>query len=186
MDTGVVVGRAASATWSDASAAVSVVVATHNRADFLSGLFAALETQTTDIEVVITDDGSTDGTWQRLEQLVTVTSTPVLALRVEHTGGPSVPRNTSVAHARCPWLAVTDDDCLPEPRWAAALVAELAGGPYVVQGTTRPADEPHGPWDRAVSVQRPSGLYETCNLGYPRDRFVELGGFPTLAVLAHL
>jgi glycosyltransferase involved in cell wall biosynthesis len=186
MDTGNVVARTASLSWADATAATSVVVATHNRVDFLSGLLAALERQTIDVEVVITDDGSTDGTWQRLEQLAAATTLPVLALRVAHTGGPSLPRNTAVAHARCPWLAVTDDDCLPEPGWAAALVAALAGGAWVVQGATCPTDEGHGPWDRAVSVRQPSGLYETCNLGFPRERFVDLGGFPTLAVLAHL
>ena len=180
------VDRCASASWAQARADVSVVVATHNRSDFLPGLFAALAAQTADIEVVIADDGSTDETWEWLAAFAADTTLPVLALRLAHTGGPSRPRNTAVANARAEWLAVTDDDCLPDPGWAAAIVAAMSGGAWIAQGTTRPAGRRHGAWDRAVAVERPSGLYETCNLGFPRDRFVELGGFPTYDVLPHL
>jgi hypothetical protein len=83
-------------------------------------------------------------------------------------------------------LAVTDDDCLPEPGWAAALVAVVHDGAAVAQGCTRPVDGARGAWDRAVRVEEPSWLFETCNLGFERQRFVELGGFPTLQVLGRL
>jgi hypothetical protein len=81
---------------------------------------------------------------------------------------------------------VTDDDCLPEPGWSAAMATALAAGAGVVQGQTRPADTDHGPWDRAVNVRAPSGLYETCNIGFPRQLFLELDGFPTYQVLGDL
>jgi len=186
VNTATVTARAESASWSTARASVSVVIATHNRVDFLDGLFAALAAQTVTVEIVIADDGSNDATWEWLSSYVATTSLPVLALRLEHTGGPSLPRNTAVAHARADVLAVTDDDCLPQPGWAAALLAALSGGAAITQGSTRPVDAAHGPWDRAVSVTAPSGLFETCNLGFPRERFVGLGGFPTFSVLREL
>ncbi|MDQ1697306.1 MAG: hypothetical protein QOJ03_2659, partial [Frankiaceae bacterium] len=186
MTVGAVTARVASAGWAQTSARASVVVATHNRVGFLPGLLEALAAQSLDVEVVIADDGSSDGTWPWLEVFAAHTSLPLLALRLDHTGGPSVPRNTAAASARTDVLAVTDDDCLPEPGWAAGLVDALAGGAWIAQGATRPVDCRHGPWDRAVSVSAPSGLFETCNLGFPRERFVDLGGFPTFNVLAHL
>jgi hypothetical protein len=184
--TGRVVDRAESPAWARTQAVASVVVATHDRAEFLPGLFDALAAQTVDVEVVVADDGSTDGTWDWLQQHLSASPLPVLALRLEHTGGPSLPRNTAAAHARADVLAITDDDCLPEPGWAAALVAALAGGAAVAQGRTRPAEAAHGPWDRAVDVAEPSGLFETCNLAFPRERFVTLGGFPLYDVLGDL
>jgi glycosyltransferase involved in cell wall biosynthesis len=111
---------------------------------------------------------------------------PMLALRLEHTGGPSIPRNTAVAASRASAIAFTDDDCLPSPGWAAAIAAGLVGGSSVVQGATCPRDERHGRWDRTVSVVAPTGLFETCNLGVRRDVFVEVGGFPVIDVVAGL
>jgi glycosyltransferase involved in cell wall biosynthesis len=187
VNVGTVTATAASDTWVTKPAPeVSVVVATYNRVAFLAGLLEALEAQTVDVEVVIADDGSTDGTWGWLEAIAATTALPVLALRLEHTGGPSVPRNTAATRARGRLLAVTDDDCLPEPEWAGRLADALAGGAWIAQGRTLPVDGAHGPWDRAVNVTEPTALYETCNLGLVRRHFVELDGFPTFALLSDL
>jgi glycosyltransferase involved in cell wall biosynthesis len=173
----------ASTAWQDARPEVSVIVATHNRASYLPGLLDALHAQGLHVEVLVADDGSPDETWPALRRLVEHTTLPVLALRLPHSGGPSVPRNTAVAHARAPQLAVTDDDCLPEAGWAAAVTAPLGAGVAVVQGRTCPIEEHHGPWDRSIAINSPSGLFETCNLGFDREQFLALGGFPTLSVL---
>jgi len=175
----------ASRAWDDAWPEVSVIVATHNRAPYLPGLYDALAAQTARLEVVIADDGSDDDTWPVLRSLVAAADLPLLALRLPHCGGPSVPRNTAVAQARAERLAVTDDDCLPQPTWAAAVTARIGTDVAVVQGRTCPVDEEHGPWDRSIAIAGPSGLFETCNLGFERERFVALGGFPTLTVLRH-
>ena len=178
--------REASARWPDAMADISVVVATYERSEFLPELIARLEAQTTSVEVVIADDGSSNASWSTLQRLVATTSLPLLALRLDHTGGPSLPRNTGVVNARGSLIAFTDDDCLPEPGWAAAIAAGLADGATVVQGATRPTGDHHGRWDRTVSVDAPTGLFETCNLGVWRDAFLAAGGFPLIDVVAGL
>src|SRR5690242_11686886 len=122
-----VVARVESPHWSTATAEVSVIVATHDRADYLPGLLGGLAAQTAAVEVVIADDGSTDTTWDRLVDATRTTDLPVLALRLVHAGGPSRPRNTAASYARAPVLAITDDDCLPEPGWAASLAAAVGG-----------------------------------------------------------
>jgi glycosyltransferase involved in cell wall biosynthesis len=175
-----------SRTWSGAAPAVSVVVATHDRAGFLGDLLTALEELEPPpggFEVVVADDGSTDGTWAELERLAAQTPLPLLALRLAASAGPSVPRNTAVTRCRGRLVALTDDDCLPEPGWLRALVAALAGGGGVAQGRTVPLGHRTGPWERSIDVRRPSGLYETCNLALSRELFVRLGGFALLPTL---
>lgn len=176
-----------SRSWDGAAPAVTVVVATHNRASFLPDLVAALEDLQPPpggLELVIADDGSTDATWPQLREHVAATRLPALALRLRPSGGPSVPRNTAAAHARGALLALTDDDCLPDPGWVTALVSSLAGGAGIAQGATLPVDGGRvGAWDRTIAVRPLSGLWETCNLGVRASVFAELGGFPVRAAL---
>ena len=174
--------RCASASWANASASVTVVIATHNRSSYLADLFDALHRQAAPkggFEVVIADDGSDDDTWAELRQLVALASLPVLALRLTASGGPSRPRNTAAAAARGALLVMTDDDCIPDPGWVQAHAVAAAAG--VAQGMTVPTGDRSGTWDRSIEIRRFSGLYETCNLSLPRALFLRLGGFPVLA-----
>jgi glycosyltransferase involved in cell wall biosynthesis len=165
----------------------SVVIATCDREPFLAELVSALEAQTADdFEVVIVDDGSSDETWRRLAALAGTTTLPLLALRIASTGGPSVPRNTGVAHARADVLLFTDDDCLPEPEWTASVLDAIEAGASLVRGPVRPVEGPHGAWDRSIDVAGPTPWFETSNICYRRALFDEAGGFPVLDVLGRL
>jgi glycosyltransferase involved in cell wall biosynthesis len=159
--------------------AVSVVIATHNRAGFLAELLATFDAQSARdrLEVVLVDDGSTDDTWQRLGGLVAVTPLRMQALRLAGTGGPSVPRNTGADAAHAEMVAFTDDDCLPEPGWVAALL-DAAGAGGLLRGPVRPVDGPRGPWDRSIDVAGPTPWFETSNFAVSRSAFVAAGGFP--------
>lgn len=175
-----------STAWAGAVPAVSVVLATHNRAGYLSELGKALEALQPPpggFEVLIADDGSTDDTWPVLQQLASTSRMAFLALRLAPSGGPSVPRNTASVQARGRLLAFTDDDCLPEPSWLVRLAAG-AEGTGVAQGRTLPTTGGRsGPWDRTIEIVGLTGLHETCNLALTRERFVRLGGFPALSVV---
>jgi glycosyltransferase involved in cell wall biosynthesis len=179
---------ATSASWPATTPTVSVVIATHDRADFLPELHEALAAQSEppDFEVVIADDGSRDRTWAVLEQLVAASPLPMQVLRLPASGGAAIPRNTAVAHSRGELVAFTDDDCLPTPRWLNELVGDFASPDVaVVQGRTEP--QPHdwqGPWSRSLDVSRLSGLYEGANLACRRAAFVEIGGFNTKRVVS--
>src|SRR3954471_16273450 len=70
---------------------VSVVVAVFNPGRHIEPLLESLRTQTMpadEFEVIFVDDGSTDGTPERLEQLAKELPF-VHALRVDRSGGPS-------------------------------------------------------------------------------------------------
>jgi hypothetical protein len=176
-----VLDRSTSSAWEGAAPHISVVVSTYGRSGYLAGMLDALEAQThSDFEVVVADNGSPDNTWVSLVERCERTTLRLCAVRLEPHDGPAVPRNTAATLARGAWLAFTDDDCLPAPRWLAALAAAAADGVTVVQGRTLPEpDVWAGPWPRTLQVERVTGLYETANLACPRRPFEDVGGFPT-------
>ncbi len=168
-------------------AEVAVVVSTHARSEYLSGLLACLDAQEhSSFEVVICDNGSPDGTWGLLTSWVAGTEVPAHVLRVPFHDGPAVPRNTALERTRAPLLAFTDDDCLPSATWLSALTAGLADPAVaVVQGRTQPeSDGWAGPWGRSLTVQSVTGLCETANLGCRREGFFRAGGFPSRRLLS--
>lgn len=106
--------------------ALTVVVCTFNRAAKIGGVLHALGRQTIldQIEIVIVDDGSTDGTAERLRRI-----DGVRVITHERNRGLAAARTTGLAQARAEWVAFTDDDCLPEPDWAEQLCALAEGHP---------------------------------------------------------
>jgi hypothetical protein len=188
---GEVVERAASRSYGAAPAPeVSVVVATHDRAGFLTGLLGALGAQTFEggaFEVVVVDDCSSDQSWPRLVDAVAGAELRLLCLRLGRNLGSGAARTVGLRHCRAPVVAFTDDDCLPSPQWLERLTApwrEGAGLPrsLVVQGRTVPWPEDAeaaGPWARTLWVLRPTWLFETCNIAYRRVDLEAVGGFPS-------
>lgn len=99
----------------------SVVVPTHDRLDVLPEVLAALEAQAgaPDYEVVVVDDGSSDGTAEWLDERRRRARVP---LRVLHqpNRGPAAARNLGVAVAGGRWVAFLGDDTVPSSGWLAA------------------------------------------------------------------
>lgn len=160
---------------------VSVAISSYGRATLLPGLLAALEQQhdAPPFEVVIADNGSADGTWNVLTELVAGTASAVCAVRLPVNRGAGAGRNGAVAATRGPVVAFTDDDCLPSRAWLRRLVAPLADPEVaLVQGRTEPEPGPApGPWARSVWVTGPTPWFETCNIAYRRAAYEAAGGF---------
>ncbi|HEX4868580.1 MAG TPA: glycosyltransferase family A protein, partial [Acidimicrobiales bacterium] len=153
---------------------VSVVVPFRDRRPLLRDLLDGLAAQTwTDVEVLLVDDGSTDGAPYEAAGR-TIGGRPVTVLRHEGRGAVSA-RQAGVAAARGRILAFTDSDCVPEPGWLAAGVAAIDAGADVVQGHTRPARR-RAPLERSLWVED-EGLYPTCNVFYRRAAYEQAGGF---------
>jgi glycosyltransferase involved in cell wall biosynthesis len=101
---------------------VSVIIPTYNRIDFLVQAIDGVLGQTyTNYEVLVADDGSTDGTADRLRQY----GSPVQHLRLEHAGRPSATRNRALAVARGDLVAFLDDDDIWLPAKLERQVALL-------------------------------------------------------------
>ncbi|HEX7355230.1 MAG TPA: glycosyltransferase [Mycobacteriales bacterium] len=125
-------------------------------------------------EVVVVDNGSTDGTFEALEERAV--ADPGLVV-VRDTGTLGAARNTAVRIARCDLVAFTDSDCRPRPGWLAAATAAMTDGVGVVQGRTVPAQPPTVRWSATQDIGAPTGLFEACNVVYRRDALLGAGGF---------
>ncbi len=113
--------------------AVSIVVPTRDRPASLERCLAALAGQLGlgSFEIVVFDDGSADGA--RVADIVA--AQPVARLVRLEGAGPAAARNAGVEAAAGQTVCFTDDDCEPEPGWAARLAARLETGPDAVGGT---------------------------------------------------
>ena len=152
---------------------VSVVVPTHNRAELLPRLGAALMAQEDvgSYEIVFVDDSSTDDTGEVLARLAAAADVLVRVLRNADSNGTARPRNLGWRASRAlRWPVFIDDDCVPRVDWLAALV-DAAGEADVVQGLTDadPAEAPgSGPFARFIVVDLFSWKLETSNIAYRR------------------
>ena len=109
---------------------LSVIIPTYNRLDILKLTLSAYEKQVLpegfELELVVVDDGSSDGTWQYLKDYP--------SLRV-HTSvysqtnqGPAAARNLAISKAKGDYLLITGDDIIPEPGFAYGHISALLEG----------------------------------------------------------
>ena len=162
---------------------VSVVVCAYNAADTLDDcLRSLLQLTYPDVEILVVNDGSTDGTASVLERYPSVTVVTV------PNGGLSAARNVGLHTATGAIVAYTDADVRVDPDWLTYLVqplltgdAKAVGGPNVV-----PEDDP---WVSQCIALAPGGPTHVllddrvaehvpgCNMAFARDALVALGGF---------
>ena len=111
--------------------AVSVVVPTYNQPALLAETLQTVWDQTfTDFEVVVIDDGSTDGTPARLAEIAA--AQPRLRVVRQSNGGIGVARNRGVDESRGEFVALLDHDDLWGPHKLAEQVDFLRCRPDVV------------------------------------------------------
>jgi len=119
---------------------VSVLVAAWNEREGIVSTVRDLLAQTgVELEVIVADDGSTDGTGDRVEQ-VFGSDARVRLVRIGHAGkGPALEAARAVA--RYPRIATVDADTVLEPLALAKLVAAIdgevvaAGGAVLIDDT---------------------------------------------------
>jgi GT2 family glycosyltransferase len=171
------------------AASVSVVVPTKDRPVQLAACLRALarlDHPRDRLEVIVVDDGGRSD----LEPVCgrAAAGLAVSLIRREG-GGPAAARNTGAAAAKGDQLAFTDDDCLPEPGWVAALCAALAEAPGAGCGGRTLNALSSNPYAEAsqhihdlvyAHYNADPGrarFFASNNLAVPRDAFEELGGF---------
>ena len=115
---------------------VSVVIPTYNSRELLTEALDALAAQTLpadQIQVVVVDDGSTDGTWALLERLAAERGNLTIAQQ-QHSGRPSVGRNRALdlATGRFLFFHDADDYLAADALRRMVEVAETEGADVVV------------------------------------------------------
>ena len=113
---------------------VSVVVPTFNVAAYVDELLASIRSAVdVSIEVIVVDDGSTDGTWERVLAHQEVDDR-VRAIRSPGAGGGQA-RDAGIELARGEYLAFADgDDLIPPRAYAQMLAAARRSRADIVSG----------------------------------------------------
>ena len=154
---------------------ITVAVPVKDRRDqMLRCLDALLAQDHPDYEILVLDNGSTDGTPEACRERGGE------RVRVEVVHGPVGRVRNQAAHlARGEFLAFTDSDCLPDPGWLSAMAKALREDPRlgVVQGRTRPETEITQGWPATIQVESWSGFFEGANLAFRREAFARSDGF---------
>jgi glycosyltransferase involved in cell wall biosynthesis len=98
----------------------SVIISTYNRRELLRQGLASIWTQTyTNYEIIVVDDGSTDGTWEELLAL----GPRIRAFRQDNAG-PGAARNLGAQHATGEYVAFLDSDDVFFP-WSLARYSDV-------------------------------------------------------------
>ena len=171
---------------------LSVVIPTHNRAARLRMCIEALGHQTqpaTDFEVIVIDDGSTDGTPEILAEI----ETPyVLRVIRQAKSGQCAALNRGIAASRR-YCLILDDDIIPSPTLVAEhLRVQLASEGVVAIGLLTLRASASADWYARGFAQRWSEHYQhlnevkriptwqdcySGNMSAPRQALLEVGGF---------
>lgn len=177
-----------------ASAEISVVIPTFERADALAGCLHSLAGQTLAsdrFEVIVCDDGSRDPVTTTLDaQLRALEDRLDVRVIRQHNAGPAAARNRGAAAALGRFIAFTDDDCRPAPNWLKRLLDRFTTRPDVLLGgglRTSTRSDPYAQATQAImdfvyaEQERRGGLrlFSTSNLALPAHGFARLGGFST-------
>jgi glycosyltransferase involved in cell wall biosynthesis len=113
---------------------VSVVIPTRNRWELLSrhALASALGQVDVELEVIVVDDASDDGSEERLEA---VSDPRVRMIFREEQGGQAVALNEGIEAARGDWIAFLDDDDVWSPRKLSAQLGATTPAAAFVYGS---------------------------------------------------
>lgn len=169
---------------------ISVVIPTHARETRLAFALDALADQTLpgdEFEVIVVRARGAEGPFAGAPDGLTARF-----LECDERG-PVPQRNTGWRAAEAPLVAFIDDDCRAAPEWLEVLLAVVeregvGSADLIVQGRTEPdPNELHLLFGlaRSIQVTGPTGLFETCNLLYPRGLLERLGGFDAAFTLPH-
>jgi O-antigen biosynthesis protein len=161
---------------------ISVIVCTYNGSKTINDCLAGLlGLKYPNFEVIVVDDGSTDGTAAIVEQY------GFQVIRTENLGLSSA-RNTGLEAASGEIVAYLDDDAYPDPHWLTYLAASFMntqhigfGGPNIPPPGDGPlaeciANAPGGPVHVLVSDQEAEHI-PGCNMAFRKSALQAIGGF---------
>ncbi|GAB2524011.1 glycosyltransferase family 2 protein [Spirosoma aerophilum] len=159
---------------------VTVVIPTYQRHALLRNCLAALAQQQLpkdQFEVLVVDDGNEPAVAELLQAVFQQTGLSVRYLGQSQRRGPAAARNAGWQSARTPYIAFTDDDCLPQPDWLSIGLSQFNRGAQVITGRVRmPLPEQPTHHDKTTALLE-TAEFVTANLFCRRSVLEQVGGF---------
>jgi glycosyltransferase involved in cell wall biosynthesis len=174
----------------------SVVIPVYNRLDYTREcLQAFLHPHASGIEVIVVDDGSTDETAEVVQSLARESCGAQIRLIRQSNSGPSRARNHGLSEARSDWVFFHDNDDIWLPWTISALCelltrTEIADTQIIFLGIQRfsqiaelgklapaPLQLRRHATMLDMRLNDPLSLVASCNVGFRRSVFLELGGY---------
>lgn len=179
---------------------VSVVITAHNAADTIAECLSAVARQDGfapgELEIVLVDDRSTDGTLDAaaalgLHELTTlrIDDPPPAGLTARQAA-----LDLGIRAARAPLVCLTDADGIPDSRWVAGLTsvleqrqADLVAGPVVFRpeyrwlGALQTVDAAfYTLWCRMLAALGAEAGVMFGNAAFRKDTYARVGGFAAI------
>lgn len=112
----------------------SVIIPNWNGLELLQACLAALDQQQfTDFEIIVVDNGSSDGSVEWLQ----ARANSVKLVELKNNLGFPAAVNRGIQASTAPYLVLLNNDTLPEPDWLANLIAAMEAHPEAASGASR-------------------------------------------------
>lgn len=178
---------------------ISVVTPTYNRKDELVHLFSSMKKQTLDpkfFEMIISDDGSTDGTEEYVKSLENKFKFNLLYVSQKNLG-PGFARNTGVKNSKGELIVFIDSDCEADSNWLEVIFNAYKNNGFDAFGGPDEAKDNFLPIQIAINFSMTSFLTtggirghnknmiskffpRSHNMGVKKALFEKIGGFGSL------
>lgn len=156
---------------------ITVVIPSYNRKKLLARALDALKKQDLPqdrFEVIIVDDGSTDGTEKIVDNYRDKVKN-LKYLRQEHKG-PASARNLGIRQAKGETIAFTDSDCEVMPDWLKKILETFSNNRIIGIAGRVITERAHiTPFTHQVVASGDD--FASCNMAFKRSVLRELGGF---------
>jgi len=114
---------------------LSVLMPVYNEEDTVEQIIATVLALPLDLELIVVDDGSTDGTGKRLRSLELAHDPHLKILHAPYNSGKGAAIRIALAQAVGEVVVIQDADCEYDPRDFLPMLAQIDLGASVVYGT---------------------------------------------------
>jgi glycosyltransferase involved in cell wall biosynthesis len=162
---------------------VSVIVPAYNARKTIGQCIEALlsqKYQRENYEVIVIDDGSTDGTAEAVKTY------PVKYI-YQRNQGPATARNAGVREAQGEIILFTDSDCVPSDNWIAEMIKPFEDkevvavkGSYKTRQKSMVARFAQIEFEERFEMLKKTesiDMVDTYSAGYRKEIFLQMGGF---------
>ncbi|NJD78756.1 MAG: glycosyltransferase [Candidatus Methanoperedens sp.] len=166
---------------------VTVVIPTYNRKDSLIDCINSLIDQTYPkeaYEIIVVDDGSTDGTAELFKRNFTGVIYPRLRYIYQINRGSYAARNNGIKNALGDIICFTDDDCVVDKNWVKNIVSGFSGDKIAGVGGEIQSFKPETLAQKYCQRYNPIDVGElkkiffpTANVAYLKSVLQEIDGF---------